>query len=297
MIKKAIVTGATGFIGFNLVKRLLLENWDVDIIIRKNSDISLLKCLSPLINVYVYDENFESLNTALSYSKPNVIFHLASFFKSDHDSNEINHLIYSNILFGTQLLEAMSKNNIVNLVNTGTSWEHFENSTYNPVNLYAATKHAFQDIIFYYINTKKINCITLKLYDTYGENDNRAKLLKILKQVYISGETLQMTAGEQLFNLVHINDVIDAFMLASHYLIINNKYINSSYAVSAKSLISLKQLVDLIEQIIQHPLPIEWGEKNYKEREVMIPWNNGITLPGWQPQMELMHGLSIYFSK
>ena len=67
----------------------------------------------------------------------------------------------SNITFGTQLVEAMVANGCYQFVNTGTSWQHYENDEYNPVNLYAATKQAFEDILRYYVETSALRVITL----------------------------------------------------------------------------------------------------------------------------------------
>ena len=59
------------------------------------------------------------------------------------------------------------------LVNTGTSWQHYENKDYSPVNLYAATKQSFEAILQYYVEVASLKAITLKLFETYGLDDPR----------------------------------------------------------------------------------------------------------------------------
>ncbi|WDC83286.1 NAD(P)-dependent oxidoreductase [Caloramator sp. mosi_1] len=107
--------------------------------------------------------------------KFDAIFHLASLFIAEHDSNQIDDLLKSNIIFGTHILEAMKYGNVKNMVNIGTYWQHYKNEEYNPVCLYAASKEAFEKIIEFYIQVENIKVITLKLYDIYGINDKRKK--------------------------------------------------------------------------------------------------------------------------
>jgi nucleoside-diphosphate-sugar epimerase len=54
------------------------------------------------------------------------------------------------------------------LVNAGTTWQHYLGQVYDPVNLYAATKQAFEAILKFYTSTRDFQAITLELTDTYG---------------------------------------------------------------------------------------------------------------------------------
>ncbi|MNP45814.1 hypothetical protein D3C76_1397660 [compost metagenome] len=77
---------------------------------------------------------------------------------------------------------------------------------------------------------------------------------------------------------------------------LNNLVTHSeSYSVSTEEEVSLKQLVEIIETILDENLTIEWGARPYRTREVMIPWSKGLKLPGWEPQINLRAGLKEYF--
>jgi len=49
-------------------------------------------------------------------------------------------------------------------------------------------------------------------------------------------------------------------------------------------------VVETLGQVAGHSLPIVWGARSYREREVMLPWA-GPTVPGWQPCISLENGL------
>ena len=156
MMKKALITGATGFIGVNLIRRLLLEGWSLHIIIRPDTSMAILGNICEQVTVFTHDGSALNMLNIMAEVKPDVVFHLASLFLAAHQTKDIKPLITNNLLLGTQLLDAMAKNDVQYIVNTGTSWQHFNNNNYTPVNLYAATKNAFEMIAEFYLSQQGI---------------------------------------------------------------------------------------------------------------------------------------------
>ncbi len=286
-MKKVLLTGASGYIGSNLVKKLINENIEVHALILPETNFEYLENIKNSIQFHLYDGSTESVFDAVKNSTPDMVFHLASLFLSEHKSDDIINLIKSNVLLGTQLLEAMSKNSVKNFINTGTSWQHYHNEDYNPVNLYAATKQAFEDILKYYTEAGLIKAITLQLFDTYGPADNRPKLFKLLRNSVEKNEVLNMSPGEQLIDLVYIDDVVDAFLNAAHRVFNNHNLKNEVYTVSSNNPISLKDLVELYKDTTRLNIQVIWGGRPYRDREVMIPWTSGKNLPDWFPKQDL----------
>ena len=288
--RRALVTGATGYIGSSLAKRLVAEGWDVHAVVRTNTRLDALDPLFPSITIHRHDGSTQGMIQLVGDTRPDVVFHLASLFLAQHRPEDVEALISSNLLFSTQLAEAMAATQVKHLINTSTSWQHYENAEYNPVNLYAATKQAFEDILAYYINACGLRVMTLALFDTYGPNDPRPKLISLLWKTALNQEALDMSPGEQLIDLVHIDDVTEAFVVAAAQLPQQSQE-RMRYGISSGMPLRLIDLVAVFEQTTGLKLPIVWGERPYRPREVMIPWSNYMTLPGWEPRVPFAKGI------
>ena len=292
--RSVMVTGASGFIGSHLVCSLVKSGFDVHILVRPASDLSVLSNVIDSCSVHIYEGSIVDLKKIFSRVKPSHVVHLASLFLAQHNDSNINQLLNSNIIFSTHIVEAMVAEGIPYLINTGTSWQHFSDDGYNPVNLYAATKAAFENILEFYVQTSSLKVITLKIFDTYGPGDSRKKLLSLLFDISVSKDTLAMSAGEQKINLVYIDDVIAAFESAldkvSHQVEPHQRY-----SVSSIESITLKELVAIFEEALNVKLNIDWGARAYRNREVMVPWSGEKRLEGWQPEVELKTGLKLAF--
>jgi len=288
--RRALLTGASGFVGAALTRRLLAEGWEVHLLLRASSST---EGLPPQAQVHRHDGSTLQLIDIMRAAAPEVVFHLASLFLAVHKPEDVERLIHANLLFSTQLVEAMAACGVRQLVNTGTSWEHYEDQAYNPVCLYAATKAAFTALLHYYVEVHQLRVITLKLFDTYGAGDTRPKVLNLLKRVANEGTSLGMSPGEQLVDLVYIDDVMDAFVLASAQLATQAAGIEE-YGVSSGQPVPLKEIAALYAQVSGKPLNIAWGGRPYREREVMLPWHSYRSVPGWRPKVGLAQGLALF---
>jgi nucleoside-diphosphate-sugar epimerase len=200
--------------------------------------------------------------------------------------------VQSNILFGTQLLEAMTVAGVSTIVNTSTTWQHYEGREYSPVSLYAATKQAFEDILQFYCEARGLRALTLELPDTYGPGDKRLKLFSLLERAARSGETLQMSPGEQLLDLLHVDDVVHGYELAADGLLTGHLPSLSWYRLSSGSPVRLKDVVEVYRQATGRIVNVAWGGRPYRMREVLEPASPVPLLPEWQPCISLKDGLA-----
>lgn len=293
-LQKVLITGATGFIGSNLVKALVREKREVHVITRASSNLDPLRDVRDFIHIHVYDGSFDCLLKIVHQAQPSTVFHLASEFIAQHQSAQVDSLLQNNVVFSSYLAEAMAVCGIKRLINTGTSWQYFDSAEYRPVNLYAATKQAFEDVMTYYVDAYEWRAITLNLFDTYGPNDPRPKLINLLNKTARTQEELLLSPGEQLIDFVHINDVVGAYLIAEAYL--NLMSIGHlKYGVSSEKPVQLKELVATCEEAWGLKLPVSWGARPYREREVMRPWNTFEKIPEWEPKVTLLNGLKNLF--
>jgi nucleoside-diphosphate-sugar epimerase len=285
---KLLVTGATGFIGKNLIS-VLKSKYEIHVLERRSSNISEFE------HVFCFDDNIFALHTYLKENKIEGIVHLASLFLSAHKDADVKNLIDSNVYLGTALLEASQNTNIKWFLNTGTFWQHYacDSQDYNPVNLYAATKQAFIDMAKYYTETSGIKFVTLKICDTFGVNDTRPKIFNLWNKIAQTGEILAMSPGEQYLDILYINDVVDGFVHLVDLLNSNDK-LETDYALYAEKRYKLKDLANLYQTVTGKKLNIQWGERPYRAREVMEPWKAGNKLPGWKPKISIEEGLTLF---
>lgn len=290
-MKRILVTGGAGFVGSHIVRACFSEGWKVAVLYKPESGLSQIQDVLNQIQVYPVLGNPNEVFEIFNDFRPDLVFHLASVFISKHEPEDVLTLVNSNIAFGAQILEAMVKYNVPYIVNAGTSWQHYDGNDYDPVNLYASTKQAFEDILHYYVETSLVSAITLKLFDTYGPLDPRSKLINLLDRAARENSRLDLSPGEQLINIVYIDDVVRAFMIAANLLFEEKVHRHQTYMVSSEGSVQLRNLVEIYEKVIGQKLDINWGGRPYRHREVMIPWKGGDLLPGWHPEVSLEKGI------
>lgn len=291
MSQRALITGITGFIGGQLASHLLAEGWHVEAIVRPTSNVAGLSFADAVTFHRMEDD--QDLTPVLTASAPDIVFHLASLYLAEHRPDQVEELIRSNILLPARLAQAMANTGARRLINTGTAWQHFRGESYMPVNLYAATKQAAEDLLAYYTDACDISVITLRLFDTYGEGDKRRKLVQILIDAAHSGTKLAMSPGEQVVDLTHVEDVVEAFVVAANRLYDTNRPVSEAYLVSGER-ISVRRMASIVEEAIGRPLAPDFGGRPYRAREVMTLADVGTSLPGWKRRHSLIEYIAEY---
>lgn len=288
-----LLTGATGFIGSRLARRLIQAGYDVHIVVRPASKLEPLADLQNYGNVRLhrYDGTTESLLQLFDAAPIDIVVHLASLSSVTHSLANFDAMLQSNIIFGAQLAEAMAENGIRYFINTGSYSQHYNNEDYNPQSLYAATKQAYEDILVYYSEAASLSCLTLELFDSYGPNDPRPKIVPLLLKAYQTGKELALSPGWQMLDLVYVEDIVDAYVATANRLLAGKAPKKERYTVASGRPLTLRELVSKLETVLQSKLPVQWGAHAYRNREMMRPWSGGIALPGWQPATPIEQGL------
>ncbi|MDC0293456.1 NAD-dependent epimerase/dehydratase family protein [Candidatus Pelagibacter sp.] len=246
-----LLTGATGFIGSNILKEIRLNN-KVFIIQRFESKKKIKKTKNIKIITF---KNYNILSNKLKKIKVDTIIHCATHYKKEHIQKDILKFIQSNILLGNIILENLKTLNAKQFINFSTTWEDFDNKENNPRNLYAAYKKSFNCLIQYYKKKiPNINFIDLMIVDTFGENDKRQKLINTLRNNYIKKRTSKIISKKLYLNLINVEDIVNAVKILLKNKIQPGKYIlkNSNYF----------NLFELIEYI----------NKNNNNNRIKVKW-------------------------
>jgi nucleoside-diphosphate-sugar epimerase len=277
---KALITGATGYIGGCLVKHLNDQGWGVHCLVRPSSDIKTLVSMFGENYIHTYDGSFDSMIDVLESSRPDVVFHLASLFVVEHKPDQVDDLLYSNIIMGSHLLEAMTHTRCESLVNVGTYWQFFHSSKYRPVNLYAATKQCFEDILFFYTDAKGLKSVTVYLFDTYGPEDDRGKVFNLLINAAKNNKSLGVSPGEQVLKFTHVADVVETLEDVAGRVKNAASGSQEFYLIGGDE-VTLKELVNIIREQ-NGPLNVSFGEREYRHREVMEVSSIQNSIPVWE---------------
>lgn len=222
MEKYILLTGGTGFIGSHLLERLLNEGNNVILLKRSFSDTWRI---NPLIKKYNEKElkifNTDETNLKDIFKKYEIegIFHLAAAYIKNPNHEEIMLTVKSNIEFPTELLNLAVNNNVKYFINTGTFFEYSlkslpltENSEIESLNFYSTSKIAFEDILKYYNKEYDIAAATLKLFTPYGPRDDENKIIPYLILSSLRHEEININNPNNRLDIVHVYDIIDAFM-------------------------------------------------------------------------------------
>ena len=285
-----MVTGATGYIGSNLAHELVTQGKVVHILVRNTHRVSALRKRNAGVRVHVYDGSYESVRNAFDLARPDAVFHLASNVVVAHNSNDIDEMMNSNIRFGALVAEAACDSHCRAFINAGTSWQYYRGVTYSPVNLYAATKQAFEDILRFYHEARELHVVNLVLFDTYGPGDTRHKLIPQVIDSLGSSTALELSRGEQQLDLVYVDDTVAAFLRGAE-IALSDETAFGSFAVTSGRSISLREVVRVIENVSGRTANVRFGAKRYRDREVMTPWKTGTILPGWSANVCLEDGI------
>ena len=286
-MRRVILTGGNGFVGSHLVETLVAAGVEVHAV--ANANHQKLSALLPAEQIHVFRQSPYAAAELVTRLEPDAIFHLAAVYEEPVSIECVAEMVDGNLALGTALLFGASRcKKPAVFINTGTYWQFDEEGQYAPNTVYAATKQAFQDLLFFYERKGFVSAVTLILYDTFGRGDTRSKLWAHLLSL-APGSTVNLSDGRQGIELVAIEDVVEAFQQAAR-LLASGTALGPVYSVHSETRRTLKEMVDELNQRGDLGLDLRWGAKPYWEGQVLRPWV-GPQLPGWSPRISVIDAL------
>jgi len=299
--KKVFITGAAGFIGSHLTKKLLQEGLEVGILKREHSNVWRIKDVLDKVRIYNADlrDNYE-ISKAISSFGPDIVFHLATYYAVGHTSDEIVPMIESNVLGTINLLEA-SKESVGLFVNTSSSFVYkestsklSENSALSPFNLYALTKIQAEQACTFYAETYGLKTVTFRIFPPYGPADHERRLVPYTINSLLNGDRPKMTTGNQRWDFIFVDDIVAAYLSLLSVSDLPNK--QEVVNVGTGIAVSVREVVMMIKDIIGSEIEPDWGAIPHRENEMwalLADINKAQTLLGWRPTTQLETGLEL----
>ena len=226
-----------------------------------------------------------------------MVIHLAAYLTSMDDAVSIDKLLDSNLVLGTNLLDALKGTGLKFFINTGTFAE-YDGAALSPAYLYAATKTAFRPILQYYSNIAGFRIVNVIPYTIYGGISTSKKLIDLVYESVKAAAPVAMSPGEQVLDFIHIDDVVNFYItLIQNTVALEEKYYDVHLGTGKGT--TPKQLEQLMEGIMQQKTNIDWGGRPYRSNDTMYavaPESKLMTTLHWQPTITLEQGLKKYYN-
>jgi len=298
--RRVLVTGATGFIGSHLVRRLLEEGAEVHAFIRQGSNTFRIEDITSRLMVWSGDlTDDSSVGACIKSAKPQIVFHLATFRNVERDLRLISAMIDTNIKGMVNLLKTITDEKIPLqcFINTGTCEEYgdarvpfHEDMREIPVSPYSASKVAGTYFCQMIHKTMNVPIVTLRPFLAYGPQQDADMFIPSLIYHCLAKREFLMTAGDQTREFNYVDDIVDAYILAAECQRAVGEIINIGNSLEYK----IKDVADMIVQMMGNPIRLLIGAlpKRAGETEHFFCSNEKArTILGWRPKTSLDIGL------
>ena len=263
---RIVISGSSGFLASKLIPLLLRDGHEI-------------LCFSSGRSKFINDKSFnlpiikeQDLENKIKDFKPDIFLNLQVSFYFNHNKETLVEMLEANVSQPLRVLDILVDGGLKHII-TATSFTEFGDSDrFDPINLFAATKAAFTTLCTYYNKMRSVSLTDVIVYDTFGEGDKRKKILNIFKENMDADSVLDMSPGEQVIDLSHIDDIASAFCKLTNS--IEQSKINGlrqTLFASTGNRFTLKELAKKFELITNSKLNINWGGREYRYGEVMLP--------------------------
>lgn len=223
---KFLITGASGFVGANFVRRLVKNKKSVVIFVRKNSNLWRLHDVLSSIEVKFVDMyDIKELRNLLKKIKPDFIYHFAAYgghtFQKDVDI-----IIKTNAISSFNLMYALDEcKNLKRFINIGSSTEYGpkvkpmkEIDKTMPTTFEGITKNVQTTFAQFFAKNYRFPIVTLRLFSVYGPYEQPGRLIYDVVTSLIKNQTLKLSTPYPKRDFVFIEDVISALEKVKKFL-------------------------------------------------------------------------------
>lgn len=278
-----LLTGGNGFLGSNLLRRLVARGFNVLATVRVSSDLSRIADIKDKVRlVYIERTDFADL---FRKEKIDAVVHCATNYGRKVTSPLS--ILEANLLLPLRLLQIGSENGLRCFVNTDTILD-------KGISHYSLSKAQFKEWLKLY--SDRMTCVNVAFEHFYGPGDDNSKFSTWIIQSLLKGASeIDLTLGEQRRDFIYIDDTAEALLsVISHDMLREKGFV--SYEVGTGSTVSIREFVALIKTLTGNSVTrLNFGALSYREKEVMesSPDLAAIKALGWEAKMPLKDGLAM----
>jgi UDP-glucuronate 4-epimerase len=227
-MKKILITGAAGFIGFHLSQKLLKEGYEIYGIDNLNSYYDPALKQARLVQLQVSNfkfqqldlQNYEGLTKVFTEFQPDIVINLAAQAGVRYSLENPRSYIESNLDGFFNILEASRQHGVNNFIYASSSsvYGNNEKSPFSetdnvdhPVSLYAATKKSNELIAHTYSHLYKMTTVGLRFFTVYGPWGRPDMAYYFFTKAILEGKKIQLfNQGLNLRDYTYIDDIVES---------------------------------------------------------------------------------------
>ena len=289
-MKKILVIGGTGFIGFHVIKEALKRKWKVTSIslTKPNGNRRQKKVKYIILNLTNFkklkkkiNDNYDFVVNAAGYNK------ITSLSESLFDSHFLGLL---------NLLKVLKTKKLKKFIQIGSSAEYGkatspqrENAICLPKTSYAMAKFACTNFLQNYHRNNKFPATILRFFLVYGPNQGKNRVLPEVIEACLRNKKFATTLGNQKCDFCFIDDAIEAIFKTLFTSKSNGEIINIGYGKPLK----IKDSINLVCKLIGKGQPL-FGKLKYKKNTNMKLYpdiRKAKKIIGWTPKINFFQGI------
>jgi len=264
---KDLITGVSGFIGRNLIDKLVKQKHEILAIDKNYEKKDLLqKYIPPLLPMYnldvnrlknnvqmIWDDAENLINYHYKIEDINTVYHLAAASDIKMSLVDPTWDLKENVNLTHAILEVMRKKDIKNIIFTSTSVVHGNNAPkptpeegidFHPISQYAASKIACEVFIHAYSHVYGIKGWIFRFGNVIGKHQHRGVIVDFLKKLKKNKKELEILGnGRQTKSYVHVSDCINAMTYIPEHD--NNKNVEV-YNIATYDQMNVTKLADIV---------------------------------------------------
>jgi UDP-glucose 4-epimerase len=293
---RIFLTGASGFVG-SFFLRNLLKTGDHQVAILLRNPESAWRIQDVMIDATLIRgelNNLRDIESQVRDFQPTAFVHLAWDGVSGKDRNASCQ--WRNIPATLELVEMASRVGAKHWIGLGSQAEYGpcqnkinETTETKPTTLYGVSKLAACTLSERLCQEHGIRYAWLRLFSSYGPTDHPDWLIPYLMKALLAGEKPRLTAAEQLWDYIYVEDVAAAILA-----ILDSQEAVGIFNLGSGRSLKLRSLIEKIRDLINPSLPLGFGDVAYRTDQVMhleADISRLVEQTGWKPSVNLLSGL------
>ena len=256
-----LVTGAAGFVGARLARRLAEQGSETHAVLSPTSDGWRLDGAPRLIRHTLDLRDAAAVQRLIGEVRPAVIYNLASHGAYPHQS-DARRIIETNVLALTNLLLASEHIDYRLFLHTGSSSEYGrkrepmqESDELAPESVYGVSKAAQSLLCRQWAQAHGRPIVVFRLFSVYGPLEEPTRFIPRLLTAHLDDAPIALTARETSRDFIFVDDVVESMMMVERLGTLGGSILNLGTGVQT----SLQGVVQALESVTGRTVNAQWG--------------------------------------